>query len=40
MFLGIYINHFPRDSHMTIDKDHDFSRRLLEHHITHAHAPG
>src|SRR5436853_5539892 len=24
-------NHFPRDSHMTIAKDHDFSRRLLEH---------
>ena len=32
-------NHFPRESHMTIDKDHDFSRRLLEHHIAHAHAP-
>jgi homoserine kinase type II len=30
-------NHFPRDSHMTIPKDHDFSRRLLEHHIAHAH---
>jgi homoserine kinase type II len=29
-------NHFPRDSHMTIDKDHEFSRRLLEHHIAHA----
>ena len=30
-------NHFPRDSHMTIPKDHAFSRRLLEHHIAHAH---
>ncbi|MGZ5080064.1 MAG: homoserine kinase [Usitatibacter sp.] len=30
-------NHFPRDSHLTIDKDHEFSRRLLEHHIAHAH---
>lgn len=30
-------NHFPRESHMTIDKDHGFSRRLLEHHIAHAH---
>ena len=29
-------SHFPRDSHMTIPKDHDFSRRLLEHHIAHA----
>ena len=29
-------NHFPRESHMTIEKDHDFSRRLLEHHIAHA----
>jgi homoserine kinase type II len=29
-------NYFPRDSHMTIPKDHDFSRRLLEHHIAHA----
>jgi homoserine kinase type II len=29
-------NHFPRDSHMTIDKDHAFSRRLLEHHVAHA----
>ena len=29
-------NHFPRDAHMTIDKDHGFSRRLLEHHIAHA----
>jgi hypothetical protein len=24
------------DSHMTIPKDHEFSRRLLEHHIAHA----
>ena len=32
-------NHFPLDSHMTIEKDHGFSRRLLEHHIAHAHAP-
>ena len=31
-------NHFPRDSHMTIPKDHEFSRRLLEHHIAHASA--
>jgi homoserine kinase type II len=31
-------NHFPRDSHMTIPKDHDFSRRLLEHHIAGARA--
>jgi homoserine kinase type II len=29
-------NYFPRDSHMTIPKDHAFSRRLLEHHIAHA----
>ena len=29
-------NYFPRDSHMTIPKDHQFSRRLLEHHIAHA----
>lgn len=29
-------NHFPRDSHMTIPKDHAFSRRLLEHHVAHA----
>jgi len=29
-------NHFPRDSHMTIPKDHEFSRRLLEHHIAEA----
>ena len=28
-------NHFPRESHMTIEKDHAFSRRLLEHHIAH-----
>ena len=31
-------NYFPRESHMTIPKDHDFSRRLLEHHIAHARA--
>jgi len=31
-------NYFPRDSHMTIPKDHPFSRRLLEHHISHARA--
>ena len=31
-------NYFPRDSHMTIPKDHEFSRRLLEHHIAHARA--
>lgn len=31
-------NFFPRDSHMTIPKDHEFSRRLLEHHVTHARA--
>lgn len=30
-------NHYPRDSHMTIRKDHDFSRRLLEHFIARAH---
>ena len=30
-------NHFPRESEMTIPKDHDFSRRLLEHHVRHAH---
>ncbi|APV48999.1 homoserine kinase [Betaproteobacteria bacterium GR16-43] len=36
-WLGrIGYNHFPRDSHMTIPKDHEFSRRLLEHHIAHA----
>ena len=29
-------NHFPRASEMTIPKDHEFSRRLLEHHIAHA----
>jgi homoserine kinase type II len=31
-------NYFPRDSHMTIPKDHEFSRKLLEHHIAHARA--
>jgi homoserine kinase type II len=31
-------NHFPLDSHMTVEKDHAFSRRLLEHHIAHARA--
>ena len=31
-------NHFPQDSHMTIPKDHEFSRRLLEHHVAHARA--
>jgi len=31
-------NHFPRESHMTIPKDHAFSRRLLEHHIAQAHS--
>jgi homoserine kinase type II len=30
-------NHFPRDSHITIPKDHGFSRKLLEHHIATAH---
>jgi homoserine kinase type II len=30
-------NHFPRDSHMTIQKDHEFSRRLLEHFIGMTH---
>jgi len=29
-------NHFPLDSHITIEKDHAFSRRLLEHHVAHA----
>jgi homoserine kinase type II len=29
-------NHFPLASEMTIPKDHDFSRRLLEHHVAHA----
>jgi homoserine kinase type II len=29
-------NHFPRESEMTIPKDHAFSRRLLQHHIAHA----
>ena len=33
-------NHFPRESQMTIPKDHAFSRRLLEHHIAHARALG
>lgn len=27
----------PKESHMTIPKDDAFSRRLLEHHIAHAH---
>ena len=31
-------NHFPRESHMTIPKDHEFSRRLLQHHIAEARA--
>jgi homoserine kinase type II len=30
-------NHFPLDSHMTIPKDHEFSRRLLERHIARSH---
>ena len=30
-------NHFPLESEMTIPKDHAFTRRLLEHHIAHAH---
>jgi len=30
-------NHFPRDSEMTIPKDHRFSRLLLENHISRAH---
>ena len=29
-------NHLPRESQMTIPKDHEFSRRLLEHHVAHA----
>lgn len=29
-------NHFPQASEMTIPKDHEFSRRLLEHHVAHA----
>ena len=33
-------NHFPRASEMTIPKDHDFSRRLLEHHIANPQALG
>jgi len=32
-------NHFPLASEKTIEKDHGFSRRLLEHHIAHANAP-
>jgi homoserine kinase type II len=36
-WLGrIGYNHFPQDAHMTILKDHEYSRRLLEHHIAHA----
>jgi len=31
--------HFPVASEITISKDHGFSRRLLEHHIAHAHGP-
>jgi len=31
---------FPRPSQMTISKDDAFSRRLLEHHIAHAHPLG
>ena len=30
-------NLFPRDSHMTIPKDHEFSRRLLQHYIARGH---
>ncbi len=33
-------NHFPQASEMTIPKDHDFSRRLLERHIVHARPLG
>jgi homoserine kinase type II len=33
-------NHFPRASEITIPKDHDFSRRLLEHHIANPQAIG
>jgi homoserine kinase type II len=33
-------NHFPLESHMTIEKDHAFSRRLLEHHVAHARPLG
>jgi homoserine kinase type II len=33
-------NHFPQDSHMTIPKDHEFSRRLLEHHVAQARSLG
>ncbi|HRE14432.1 MAG TPA: homoserine kinase, partial [Usitatibacteraceae bacterium] len=28
--------HFPQASEVTIPKDHEGSRRLLEHHIAHA----
>jgi len=31
-------NHFPRESQLTIPKDHAFSRRLLEHHVANAHS--
>ena len=31
-------NHFPRESQLSIPKDHAYSRRLLEHHIANAHA--
>jgi homoserine kinase type II len=31
-------NFFPLDAQVTIEKDHAFSRRLLEHHIAHARA--
>jgi homoserine kinase type II len=31
-------NHFPQASEMTIPKDHDYFRRLLEHHVVHARA--
>jgi homoserine kinase type II len=38
-WLGrIGYNVFPQDSHMTVPKDHEFSRRLLEHHVAHARA--
>ena len=33
-------NHFPRESHMTIPKDHAFSQRLLEHHVAEARPLG
>lgn len=29
-------NHFPQAATMTIPKDHEHSRRLLEHHVLHA----